>query len=192
MTEKITLYHGSPKKFNAFKIDPSLAITKITDLQEGVGVYMSDNPLKAVTAKYPYIYTIEVEKEETADFTQKDELMNYLLLVNADVAKLIQANIVDYLNMKQLIQGVLNGELVITQLHDSIKEMLDNQEGFYLEFQDFIDDEDSPSYLYLLIEKSCKKHLKDVFRYYDRGFDFPIWICVDNPEKLSIVSVQEK
>jgi len=191
MPKTVTLFHGSSRKFNAFEIDPVHTISKISDLQEGVGIYMSEDPNLPVTSKWPILYEVEVAKEETADFMDVKVINDYLKKVNNDTAALIKADILDYFDKTKLAKEILNGGAVITKLYDAIRDYLDNSEVFHSDFAEFLEDEDADNYVFTHIERSCKMHLKDVFRYYDRSFDCPIWICINNPDKLQIVSILE-
>lgn len=179
------LYHGSPKKFDRFQISEELLKHSLDTLAEGMGIYLTES--KEMAAGYgEYIYTVEVSSEKITDFTKEETIVQLVEFISNEV----NLSLVDYMNLTTLVEGVLGGKISVTKMFKEINDLLDSEASFYEEHSDLITYEEGC--IFEKIENAFFKGIKDVIKYYDQSFKKPIYICYQNPENLSIISVSKK
>lgn len=179
-----TLFHGSNAKFKEFKISEDLTTTRVENLREGLGIYMTDDTsLSDGYGKYRYI--LSIKEKEISDFTDKD----YIIKLFKTLSKKIGFNIFDFIQEETFIQHILNGGLDIVSLYEHIQLALESNEYFYHLYEDKITFEDDC--LFEDLKKIYLDSIKDVVKYYDRSFNKNIFICFRNPQNLTIVDIKE-
>lgn len=175
---KITLYHGTDRIFDKFKISKELAKTDISSLAEGYGIYFSTSNFFA--SHYGnVIYTIEVTENDYTDFTNEDVVRGIITSIEKDV----DVPIWKYLDEDSIVEGILSGDLPVLKLYKEICNWLDSQYEFYEKYGHLVTYEEDC--LFQKIEDLFFAKIKDIVKYYDKGFNDNIFICHRNPEKLN-------
>jgi hypothetical protein len=179
----VLLYHGSHRLFEHFKISKELTITPEQTLPEGYGVYMSDSE-EFAKSYGDYCYLVAVDEKDIFDTT-------YGLQVRAKLTQLMSKTGVyfnRYFSIDELVDGVMLGELSVTNLSKEINDLLDSNEDFYNNWQDRITYEEDC--VLRTIQREWEELLPPVIKYYDKGFKRKIWICKKNPEVLQILRIE--
>lgn len=175
----ITLYHGSHKLFNSFKIGKEWVVRDESLLAEGLGIYLTEDK-KLADSYGKYLYTVEIDEQSVTDFTDAFVVRKVIHSISTDVTISLDEEI----DIEQVIERVLNGGIKVTQLYDEINQLLDSNYSFYERYGHLITYEED-----CLLEKvkvSFFHHIKDVIKYHDRSFLEPVFICFRHPEKLII------
>jgi hypothetical protein len=180
-----TVYHGSAHKFTTFEIKEEFVNSNVLNLAEGLGVYMTDN--EDMAANYgPYLYSIEISDDSVTDFTKRETIELLLKDISSDIG----IELSGYLDLESIILGVLSGNISVTKFYKEISDWLDSDATFYEEYADRITYEDDC--LFKELEISFFKNVKSILKYYDMSFTESVYVCFREPEKLVIVSMNEK
>lgn len=177
-----TVYHGSPKLFNSFVIDPNLAITPKDSLVEGYGIYLTET-FRLAKAIGQYTYEVSIEDEDVTDFTDA----NIIKKVVRDTLNAVDRGLVKYIKLDPLAEGVMLGNLSVINLSNEIWMQLESNERCYEKYADRITFEDDC--ISEEIKQSYLNHIGNVMKYYDSSYKHNNLICFRNPECLHIISV---
>lgn len=179
------LYHGSNSDFSEFQINEALLKTKKCNLAEGLGVYLATNP--EFTESYGNIlYTVEVEDEDILDFTEESTFATLFNKIRLELG----FEVSNYIDVGRFVLSVINGQISVHNLNKELENLLESNESFYLEFENQITYEDDC--LFTRLENLFNEFLTPVFAYHDHSFKQKIFICVKDPNVLSIKSKKER
>lgn len=156
------LYHGSKRDFEEFVIHPSLTERDFEALNEGYGIYMTED--REFASRYGgFLYTVEVDDDLIFNSLHTGEVLQFLKEIENEVG----FPILRYINALELIEGVIEGFQEATDLPRSITLELDSSSSFFEQAGDLVTYEEDC--LFEKIRKANETLLKPVTRYHNRS-----------------------
>ena len=178
----LTLYHGSHRQFDSFRIEESLSNHGDHILMEGHGIYMTTD-FDLASGYGTYIYEVLLEEDDITDMTDEYTVRSLI----EEIGRRVDVSFEQHLDLDPFIERVVSGDIQVTTLDEALIEMLDNTESFHLEYRDRITEEDDC--VFEEIREAFSKEVTDIFRYYDTSFRQDIYICFRNPGNLPFETV---
>lgn len=175
---KMYLYHGSSKKFSQFELGHTAGNYV---LAEGEGVYLVDNSSIKVALGYGcYIYKVRVADTNVFDFTKKVPIYNLFKYTVGDISipqiKYIKDSFTD---------GVLSGDLRISDGYDEIYNLFDCYESTYARYGNKMDKLEA----YFKSRYLEYINKRQAFKYNDKSLGV-VYFTNHDLDKLHIVSVK--
>jgi hypothetical protein len=154
------VYHGSNHNFKTLKIGKNLVENQSSLENEGIGIYFSKD--KEIAKSYgKYLYTLEINPKYYRDFREMTTCTMYYKQICAIVLQQTGVDIYPFLNAKDNIARMNNGNVAIAHLGSDLLLQLDNIEKFY-----FLCSETKRNEVYSLLKRIDRNiHLAYHFTY---------------------------
>lgn len=189
-TKTMTLYHGSPNKFDQFEVRDNN-----NSCIEGEGVYLTDD-IKLASGYGSHLYTVQISEEDINDFTDLNNLSHFMQDVLKDVAvkfdmtldELNRMILSDYIgrNLLETYKRACESHISVSDVYKHALDTLENDYLCYMSIEEKVGMEEFSE----AFEASYKAKLKPVVKYYDKSYNKNIYIAKDaNKFNNSITSL---